>query len=305
MNKSTERLIYDEGPKEAAEIIRKNCPARITVMFAPQNYLYAGCSELLSRMYNTMVVELTDHSSLSRPLFFSDFICGYLGTGPAKTEELLLALGVEADEAEDLACYSNGFQLSFDQNGNLIKSETKKGFPIEIRSKQHIRSGKTFYVPTDMLVVDYVERNMFFLDINDSESFVALLNAVASVELEFIDYYIGNDSIQEIALPYIPLELDRRERRRSGYTRNLLNGPYICFNGKSFKITAFINDAIAMSVINNLVSLFAGHEVFEEKRIGRYGAFLKDSHKRKKEGISGRVYISKSLLSSRKWSMFR
>ena len=45
--------------------------------------------------------------------------------------------------------------------------------------------------------------------------------------------------------------------------------------------------------------------VFEEKRIGRYGAFLKDSHKRKKEGISGRVYISKSLLSSRKWSMFR
>lgn len=305
MKDQTERLIYDEGPVEAAAKIRRNFPARITIMFAPHNFLYTDCRELLSRMYNIMVVEQTERAFMSRPMFYSNYNCGYLGAGPAKTEELLLNLGLEPELAEELACYCNGFQISFDKDGRLIDSATKKGFPLEIRTKQHIKSGETFFVDTEMLVADYIERNLTFLDISDSADFTALLNTLSSLEPDYFDYYIGRDNKKELALPYKPLELERREKTRPGYTREKLDGSFVRFHGKSFDVTAFINEDAAVSTINVLSSLFAGHELFEEKRIGRYGVFLREAYKRSKEGMSGRVLISKDFIRSRKWFMFR
>lgn len=279
MNNSIEKAVLKRTPEEAATIIRKYKPRRITVMFDSCNYLFTDCKTLSVRMDNVMTVE--SHDFMQNPLYIKDFNCGYGGVGPGRTEDLLKLLGVPATKADYLSHKCNGFQISFDESGRFAGID-RDSFPIKHSSYDYIERKNGFPLPSERSAFDLRERKLYILGLNHKDTYMAFLWLLLTQELVKVSYYVGNKNNDNFALPYLPSEYIYAHSRELD---ELMNGSYILVEGKTFTTIAFIGPDAPMAYVNNIAVFLSGSPEFSETIINSDTLVLRRHFNRRRNRI--------------------
>lgn len=237
-------------PNELAEKVKSFGCHRLTVTFDKENYLmfdypYDG------DMSNTMVIENDDGDLL----FATTYNCGYGGHGPGKTEKLLKAIGIEANEAEELK-WLDGFQLIFNPDGTHRLLHQFESFPF--RSQ-----GSKIDLSTVETVCNFKKRQLYFIN-PQKKGFTTLLRTLDLINIDDIKVYVGKDNkpYYDFSMPYIPMG-----------GRNLeatLQGSFIIFEGRPFDVVCFVGTTAPASIINTLTMYVLGYPLLHESEFGEH-----------------------------------
>lgn len=239
---------------------------KITAMFESANYLFFDY-ELKEDMSNTMTVE----NAYGDILLICNLNCGYNGHGPRNTKDLLMALGIEEQEAERLM-YLDGFQIIFEE-GRYCKNEGTEGLVFDSRENT-VRQGKIPWFHGQM-IANLPKKQLYFIK-PEGEVFLSLIDTLSLLEIRKMNYYIGNknEEYYDFSLPYLP---HNAQFRHVHSMQKVLSGPFVHFDATPFDVICFLGEDCPGTMINMLATYVVGYPVFREMRLGGQASLLEDT----------------------------
>lgn len=251
--------------------------SKITVMYDEINYLFFDYPYVDNNMRNVLTIE--DFSG--NLLYLKGYNSGYGGTGPNKTRALLTALGISDEFAEELM-YLNGFQITFDNDGRCQHWVTDKGLPFE--NRKHELNSESIFVDYDRMSANLPKRQLYFIE-PSKESYVSLLQTLDCIDIDKMDYYIGEENQRYFDFDLPQWQGQYREiGPYSSRIKRVLNGPFIRFSGYPFDVICLLGDDAPASYINTLSMYLRDKPVFYEKERTSKQLLLDSSYRRNYTG---------------------
>lgn len=163
---------------------------KLSVYFDYQNFIF---SDYDIDEYTTFVAEGWNGNQIH----LTGLNCGYGGTGPSRTADILVFLGFTEDEAYDLK-YNPGLVIHFSKNGTPIKNKIDKSVNFSSQFKRNC--------------IFYLDRTTY-VDITDRQLFVtnpqlnprSLYNIIDEWKPLELKYYLGtmeNETLYDDYIPY-------------------------------------------------------------------------------------------------------
>lgn len=238
------------APKELAEIINDFGCKKIMTAFSPENYLLYDYP-YDNNMLNTILIE----NSNEDVLLANDYNCGYKGSGPNKTKQLLTMIGVDEKDAERYKSL-NGFQLLFDENGKY-SLDTMAAFPFRAFGE-----GDKIDLRVTNTVCNFKKKQIYFID-PKQRGFTSLLRTLDLIKIEDMKAYIGEDNSRfyDFSIPYVP--------NKSADVMQAIRSSFIIFEGKPFTLICFVGKKAPASIVNTLSLYASGRPLLQEDESGR------------------------------------
>lgn len=176
---------YSNREKLLEEISDFTDFSRVSIFFCNENFLITKYTPLTSSVY--MILEDNDHNELH----IDNCNCGYGGTGPHNTVNLLKSLGLEDDENEIRKLVFSNDALQFCINNNKIvysSIDTSFAFYPRIRpyNPQCIELDGNVYI-------DITKGKVIFIN-PQYHYFIGFINFVSKISISKFEYYIGENS---------------------------------------------------------------------------------------------------------------
>ena len=220
----------------------------LTAFFIPENFLLTHYQ--LTKPSVTLILE----SYIGNIMEFGDANCGYRGTGPSSTRNLLNELGLP-NSVSTILTEQGGIQISF--------SSDKQDY--------HISHDVFFrnvlchnYMPGCLLneftFADVKNREVFFInpELNNFNGLLNCLEIMKPTELEFI----SNGNLGEYSKILSPLSMNILSQPMHN------DGLNICVRGELFDIKCFVSNKLFVSTLNAIYVFLTKDTLMEEHLFG-------------------------------------
>ncbi|MGN0501208.1 MAG: hypothetical protein ACI4HK_08725 [Ruminococcus sp.] len=248
---------------------------KITVFFDYENFLLTNYATdtgttFVAEGWNGNQIHLTGLS------------CGYKGTGPNSTAEILNYIGMNLEKAKELM-QSPSVEIDFDKSGNfIVDSINRKTFfssQIEYADDCKIHLNGSTYV-------NYFEKKLYFINPQYHYT-VDLYNAIDTFKPTDFQYFIGDNSSLDNG--YFPQSVDCKEKRK-------LSGVNLSLKGSQLEINVLIDKALARSVINMVYCYITKKPLYDDtdflqKPKSKFKIFLFDILKSKNICDTGNINL--------------
>lgn len=169
----------------------------------------------------------------------SNLNCGYRGTGPSSTSQLMQHLGVTVEDAEEYKL-RQGFEVTF--NSNHYKFKEKSSF-FQVGN---IHKGG-FHVSKNE-EIDILRRKVYMVN-PQRNNFTSLLNCLYEMQPAALEYFVGEHSTLENSMSLNGIQAT--EANGLGQ-RSEVNTEYVnlIIRGNLFDLICFVNTREVITTVN-------------------------------------------------------
>ena len=271
---------------------------RVTVFFENANFFMTDYHPLSNGVY--LILEFED----GEQLHIEGANCGYRGEGPNTTVDILVEIGLDRAEVEELVFVHDALRFSVSDNEIVRETiDTSYIFYTRTRYMENDKSMKNKIIVSDNVSIDLENSKVTFYN-PQRECFKGFMNLLSYLEKPMMEYYIGENSPLE---DYLYLDKDiLRRMRRNFKTRDIENIDHVnlMICGLNFRVVCFIDRDYEIQVIDAVHLILNGKGLFETERynlLPKKRWDIKDIFKKEKssEGIEGVVEVDEDRLKGR------
>ena len=239
---------------------------RITVFFDHENFL-------LTNYVVEHGISFVAEGINDKQIHLSSLNCGYTGTGPTATKELLyrifISLGYEQGEADNwsnIAYNSKGFYVDF--TGISLGSKKPKIRNCSFFRYEHITPVRTtaYFNIDNCSEVNTQDRRITMLNPHVN-NLSGLLNALDIMQPRVLEFFIGNDSPLD---NYYKFKFDILKIPYKGADITGVKHVNLIVKGKLFDIYCLVDVSVISGFVNMLHCKLLGYPYFREELFGQY-----------------------------------
>jgi hypothetical protein len=241
-----------EKSKILIQKIRAFKPVTFTCFLDRENFIFTKYS--MTNHGATCILENADGDEFR----VENCNCGYGGTGPHNTVDLVCHLGFETEYAEALIFNHASLRFKLDDQVRVIPNSIETDCLFENRS-QDLKLGQILL--NDEVRVNLPNREIYFTATTFKfRELLLLLDKLGSIksDIETVEYYIGKDNwkIRKFDIPI--------DGGASNEVARILSGSYIRISTSYTDVTCFLHKEEAISAMNVVHRLLTEKQLFHD-----------------------------------------
>lgn len=214
---------------------------KITIFFDYENFLLTNYKTSVG---TTFVAEGWNGNEIH----LTGLNCGYAGTGPSKTADILYFLGMQREQANDLK-FKAGLQIDFSENGNIDKITDDLFFSSQtFPCKVHL---------CDYTKIEFESRKLYFIN-PQIHAISDVYNIIDELHPYEFQYFIGSDSpLNNGVPPNIIYNFPKKDLIE-------ISGVNLILKCKKMTLLFLIDRRIARSFVDIIYFYLTGKPLFDD-----------------------------------------